>query len=407
MLNDVQNAFILEQWLEYGIGMSIFVLRFYARWKSVGFEGYSWDDLFAGLSMIFFTFDPALLNVVITHGSFVGLTDETAELLTPPVIESFTTGSKALFAAWFTYVTLIWTLKGQVLGYYNRLTAGTWQHKWVKVMAVVCFVSWISLILLIFCRCTPIQRNWQIVPYAGDQCTRTTSTVVLLMVLNILNDIGLVLIPANVLWSAKIPLKRKLLISVLLSSSFFIIACALLRGILGLQSINNIVVSIQWGTRETFVTIIVICVPPIKPLFSSSGSSHFGSSQELYATGTGTGTRWGGAGGAGGSKNHAIPLKDSPSTAAMDRDLERSGTSSVRDVDLQSLGSSKDLIEDREASKAFASPATPTTATMEHGAGISVRTEFTVSNSQSHGEMDGQQAGWSRHESWTRVVTRQ
>ncbi|KAF9639664.1 hypothetical protein BFW01_g11470 [Lasiodiplodia theobromae] len=369
MLNDVQNAFILEQWLEYGIGMSIFVLRFYARWKSVGFEGYSWDDLFAGLSMIFFTFDPALLNVVITHGSFVGLTDETAELLTPPVIESFTTGSKALFAAWFTYVTLIWTLKGQVLGYYNRLTAGTWQHKWVKVMAVVCFVSWISLILLIFCRCTPIQRNWQIVPYAGDQCTRTTSTVVLLMVLNILNDIGLVLIPANVLWSAKIPLKRKLLISVLLSSSFFIIACALLRGILGLQSINNIVVSIQWGTRETFVTIIVICVPPIKPLFSSSGSSHFGSSQEL--------------------------------------DLERSGTSSVRDVDLQSLGSSKDLIEDREASKAFASPATPTTATMEHGAGISVRTEFTVSNSQSHGEMDGQQAGWSRHESWTRVVTRQ
>lgn len=206
------------------------------------------------------------------------------------------------------------------------------------------------------------------------------------------NDIGLVLIPANVLWSAKIPLKRKLLISVLLSSSFFIIACALLRGILGLQSINNIVVSIQWGTRETFVTIIVICVPPIKPLFSSSGSSHFGSSQELYATGTGTGTRWGG--GAGGSKNNAIPLKDTAAApagaAGMDRDLERTGSSSIRDDDdLHSLGSSKDLIE-------------------EHGAaGISVRTEFTVSNSQSHSEMDGQQAGWSRHESWSRVVTRQ
>lgn len=220
------------------------------------------------------------------------------------------------------------------------------------------------------------------------------------------NDIGLVLIPANVLWSAKIPLKRKLLISVLLSSSFFIIACALLRGILGLQSINNIVVSIQWGTRETFVTIIVICVPPIKPLFSSSGSSHFGSSQELYATGTGTGTRWGGGGGIGGSKSNAIPLKDT-STTAMDRDLERTGSSSVRDDDLQSLGSSKDLIEDREASKAFAAPATPTTVAMGPGAGISVRTEFTVSNSQSHGEMDGQQTGWSRHESWTRAVTRQ
>lgn len=38
------------------------------------------------------------------------------------MIESLQKGSKALFAAWFTYVTLIWTLKGQVLGYYNRLT---------------------------------------------------------------------------------------------------------------------------------------------------------------------------------------------------------------------------------------------------------------------------------------------
>lgn len=37
-------------------------------------------------------------------------------------IATLTKGSKALFAAWFTYVTLIWTLKGQVLGYYNKLT---------------------------------------------------------------------------------------------------------------------------------------------------------------------------------------------------------------------------------------------------------------------------------------------
>lgn len=53
-------------------------------------------------------------------------------------------------------------------------------------MAFVSIASWLALVLLIFCRCTPIQKNWQIVPYAGDQCTRTTSTVVVLMILNIL-----------------------------------------------------------------------------------------------------------------------------------------------------------------------------------------------------------------------------
>ncbi|OMP84629.1 hypothetical protein BK809_0001732 [Diplodia seriata] len=394
MLNDVQKAFILEQWLEYGIGIFVFTLRFYARWKFVGFSGYSWDDLFAGISMIFFTLDPALLHVVIVHGSFVGLNEETAQQLAPPMIASLTTGSKALFAAWFTYITLIWTLKGQVLGYYNRLTAGTWQHKWVKVMAVVCFCSWLSLILLIFCRCTPIHMNWQIVPYAGDQCTRTSSTVVALMVLNIINDIGLVLIPANVLWSAKIPLRRKLLVALLLSSSFFIIACALLRGILGLQSINNIVISIQWGTRETFVTIIVICVPPIKPLFSpSKSSSQGGSSQGHYGTGTGTGNMVGG--GSKGPAGKAIPLQET-SMVAVERDLERCGSSSVRDdSDMQSLGSSKDLIEDREASKAFASAP----AERGVGGGISVTTELSVSNSRSNGG-PRQGKSWSGHDSW-------
>lgn len=245
-------------------------------------------------------------------------------------------------------------------------------------MSVLSFLSWLVLILLIFCRCTPIQRNWQIVPYAGDHCTRTSSTVVTLMVLNILyvlpsivswgitdicsNDIGLVLIPANVLWSAQIPLRRKLLIALLLSSSFFIIACALLRGILGLQSIDNIVISIQWGTRETFVTILVICVPPIKPLFSkrSKEGSSFGHSSH--------GTK-------------PIQLRET--------DPERY-VSSVKDIDDRSLGSSKDLIVDREGSKAYASA--------EYSRGISVTTEFAVSNADplSAHRTNSQEGGWSR-----------
>ncbi|EKG17905.1 hypothetical protein MPH_04854 [Macrophomina phaseolina MS6] len=362
MLNKIQHDFMLEQWLEYAIGQSVFLLRFYARWKTHGFAGYSWDDLFAGLSMVFYTLDPALLQVVITHGSFVGLNEESAQALDPATIESLRKGSKALFAAWFTYVSLIWTLKGQVLGYYDKLTTGTREHKWVKVMAVVCFLSWLSLMLLIFCRCTPIQKNWQIVPYAGDKCTRTESTVIALMVLNIFNDICLVLIPAHLLWFAQIPLRRKLLIALLLSSSFFIITCALLRGILGLQSINNIVISIQWGTRETFVTIIVICVPPIKPLFSKrlKESSSFGQSSH-------------------GQK--PIQLHET--------DPERH-VSPVKDIDNRSFGSSKDLILEREGSKVDAS--------VDYSRGISVTTEYEVSDAEplSKYSDDGQEGTWSR-----------
>ena len=44
-------------------------------------------------------------------GTYVGLTEETAEALSDAKVEEYTRGSKALFAAWLCYATLIWSLK--------------------------------------------------------------------------------------------------------------------------------------------------------------------------------------------------------------------------------------------------------------------------------------------------------
>lgn len=51
-LNPAQKDFMREQWVEYSIMMFFLALRFYARWKVVGFLNFSWDDLFAGFSMV-------------------------------------------------------------------------------------------------------------------------------------------------------------------------------------------------------------------------------------------------------------------------------------------------------------------------------------------------------------------
>jgi hypothetical protein len=41
-----------ELFTELAIGMIIFGLRFYARWKLVGFRGFALDDLFAGFAVV-------------------------------------------------------------------------------------------------------------------------------------------------------------------------------------------------------------------------------------------------------------------------------------------------------------------------------------------------------------------
>ncbi|KAK7524943.1 uncharacterized protein IWZ02DRAFT_489311 [Phyllosticta citriasiana] len=263
---DHHKSIVVEIWVEYVIGLLVMAMGFVARWK-VGEAHLSWDDLFAAISVVLWTIDPALEQYIATKGTFVGLDASTAQSLSPADSSSLEKGSKALFAAWFIYVTLIWTLKGTVLGYYYRLTVGLWQQQYVKYMAIVCSMSWVAVVIQIFCRCTPIQHNWEIDPYAGDQCTKVSSSLITLMVLNIANEIGLVFIPITIIREAKLPFRRKATLALLLSSSFFITICALLRGTLGLKSIENLVVSINWVARETFVTVIVINVPVIWPLF--------------------------------------------------------------------------------------------------------------------------------------------
>jgi len=56
------------------------------------------------------------------YGSFVGLNEQTAAALSDETAARFEIGSKALFVAWISYVTLIWSLKASLLFFYSRLT---------------------------------------------------------------------------------------------------------------------------------------------------------------------------------------------------------------------------------------------------------------------------------------------
>jgi hypothetical protein len=56
------------------------------------------------------------------YGSFVGLNEHTAAALSDEAAARLKIGSKALFVAWISYVTLIWSLNASLLFFYSRLT---------------------------------------------------------------------------------------------------------------------------------------------------------------------------------------------------------------------------------------------------------------------------------------------
>jgi hypothetical protein len=86
----------------------------------------------------------------------------------------------------------------------------------------------------------------------------------------VLTDIGiLTFIPVPIIWRVKIPIRQKILVALLLCSGLFIITAAIIRCVSSIQDIRSINTAGVWAIRETFVTIIAINAPCIKPLFSA------------------------------------------------------------------------------------------------------------------------------------------
>ncbi|TVY34178.1 hypothetical protein LOCC1_G008102 [Lachnellula occidentalis] len=275
-------GYTVELWVEYGIGMVFFVTRFFARFKVVGISGFTWDDLFSFFAMILWSVDAITVQVINVYGSNVGLNEQTAAALSDEAASRFKVGSKALFVAWLSYVSLIWSLKASLLFFYSRLTLGLWQQKFVKVMAIASVVTYLAVVLELFTHCTPIQKNWQVKPYAGDKCTVTVASYIMTAGLNVCTDLGILAIPIPIIWKVQIPLRRKIVIALLLSSGIFVITAALLRCILTLAATNQIGNSTIWGVRETFVSLIAISTPAIKPMFNKE--RWIGSSNEKGAS---------------------------------------------------------------------------------------------------------------------------
>ncbi|KAK2776135.1 hypothetical protein FQN52_003805 [Onygenales sp. PD_12] len=266
----MDDSTIIEIWTEYALGIFLFALRFYARWQTVGLKQFGLDDFFCALSVCIYTINAGTNHGYEKYGTNVGLNSETALLLPPEKVRDFILGSKCLYVAWIFYMTLTWALKGVLLTLYNRLTLGLWQHKLVKIVSAFCVISWCACIVAHFAVCTPIHRAWQVVPYPGDDCVLREPNHVLVGTLNILCDLGIMAIPLPILFSARIEFRRKLVLILLFSSGLFVIVTVILRLIFSFGDINSITTAGMWAMRETFVAIIVVTAPGIKPLFNKT-----------------------------------------------------------------------------------------------------------------------------------------
>lgn len=150
----------------------------------------------------------------------------------------------------------------------KRLTFGTIHARLLTYLFWICGAAYVAVVLTVFLGCRPLQLNWQVVPMPPSQCTFRRQNSIVVAVLNILTDAAVLAVPFPMLWRLKMPTRRKIMISILLSSGIFVITAAIIRVVYSLDAHPSAANINRWGTRETIIGIFATNIPIIRPMIS-------------------------------------------------------------------------------------------------------------------------------------------
>lgn len=279
-----------ELWGEYAAGAFMIILRFFARWKVIGIENFGLEDVFMGVALVTYSAITALIHLITQYGSTIGQTPESVYLLTDEQVASFVIGQKLTFADWLIYLLYIWSLKSTLLAMFARLAKDLPREELIlKIVIGYTAFAFVGAAISHICVCLPVHKSWQVVPYPGgessqwrqtakfwltnlitDACALRNLNYYLVSFFNASSDLAIIAVPVPIIFKARIPLWRRLLLASLLCSGIFVIIATILRSYYSLKSITLLPVASGWTSRETFVAAVAVSIPGIKPLFSRS-----------------------------------------------------------------------------------------------------------------------------------------
>lgn len=150
----------------------------------------------------------------------------------------------------------------------QRIIPDSQSHGTLLVLAV-CSSSILRRLNVRLIKVFRIQLNWQVRPLPSGNCTYRPQNFIILVIFNVMSDAALMSIPFPILRQLRISKRRKLGVSVLLSSGVFVIATAVVRVVLTLTGDPTAITVNLWGFRELGFGLIAVTAPIIYPLFTT------------------------------------------------------------------------------------------------------------------------------------------
>ncbi|RFN49049.1 integral membrane protein pth11-like protein [Fusarium flagelliforme] len=271
------NAFIQEVWGLQGAAYFIVGLRYYSQFTSFG-RRFQWDDVLMLLATLVYTAESVAAYFVVAYWKGLannGITPAQRQALRDnpdgPEWELRINGSKTHVIGLLLYMTLLWLLKGYWVVYYLRLTEGvTSAKRYARWGAVIIPVTYISCFLVAFLKCIPFEKQWQIDPEPNNSCMPAITYIqtIYVMAMNTITDFYLMSIPLPMIWKARMPWRKKIVIMFMFSGALLEMIFGILRAVSILTKGNtDPAQSGYWSVRESFVSFVLTNLPMVYPLF--------------------------------------------------------------------------------------------------------------------------------------------
>ncbi|KAJ5226394.1 hypothetical protein N7468_007619 [Penicillium chermesinum] len=253
-----------ETWALYAVGVFGAVLRYVARIRRLGFANLQVDDYLMLNAVVWYTILCVALNEVATGGGSNLMTPEDIAALKGPhgaaIHAEREKGSKWVFVSEHAFILCVWSLKACMLVIYARITEGTRQQRWIKLIAVYVGLGFIATELALFLICRPLHNYWA-VPTPNYQCSSYQYYEIVQGCLSISADVFMLIVAIPMLVQVRVPLKQKMILLLLFGMGIFVIVAAILNKIYCLVPSLISYVYMNWYFREATVAILVTNLP--------------------------------------------------------------------------------------------------------------------------------------------------
>jgi len=191
------------------------------------------------------------------HADLHTLTLEQRKTMTEEEAQPYVWVTQWFCAGVATYIVFIWSLKFNMLFFYQRVVDGLRVDKFIKPSFVLVSCTFISIICILFASCRPYYRMWTMYPDQGANCEPQAEIYMLpALIMNIFTDLCIMAIPAPAILTVRTTLQRKISLVIIFSAGIFVMIAAILRVTMVLVGGDGGTAAI-WSCREDFVAICV------------------------------------------------------------------------------------------------------------------------------------------------------